>query len=90
MFEECLESAEEGLKKIMQNNSNLIACYNYMYCKASSLVGLGREEEGRDMFKKVVLLVYALDGHGGLNFESVKKEYEKTYDGATLDLTIPW
>lgn len=89
MLEECLESAEEGLKNNLHTN-DLIYYYNNMYCKAYSLVGLGRKKEGRDIFKKVLLLVYALDGHAGLDFESIKKEYEKTYDGATLDLCVPW
>jgi len=89
MLEECLETAEENLQQNMHTN-DLIYYYNNLYCKAYSLVGLGYEEEGRALFKKVLLLVYALDGHSGLDFKSIKQEYEKTYDGATLELCVPW
>jgi len=87
-FEECLCLAEEGLKSTLAN-SEMRTYIIYFYQKAWCLMKLGRTEEGKSIYKKFLLLAYAMDGYASVSFEGAKKEYEETF-GEQLDLGVEW
>ena len=87
-YEECLEIVEENTKLALQHHDMRI----YSRClhqKAFGLMKLGREEEGKDVYKKFLMFAYVLDGYAAIDFAIVKKEYEDLF-GGKLDLTAPW
>lgn len=87
-IEECLELAEEGLKSTLTNNemkSHMIYYRLIVWC----LMKLGREEEGKERYKKFLMLAYVMDGYSSISFELAKKEYENDF-GGKLDLSLEW
>jgi tetratricopeptide (TPR) repeat protein len=87
-FEECLAIAEEGLKEALihhEMRTHII----YFKQKAWCLMKLGRKEEGRELYKKFLMLAHIMDGYATVSFEVGKKEYEDTF-GERLDLSVEW
>ena len=40
---------------------------------------LGQKDEGRQLYKKFLMLAYVLDGHMAICFKTVRKEYEDEF-----------
>lgn len=87
-FEECLAIAEEGLKSALANNE-MRTHIIYFRQKAWCLMKLGRADEGRELYKKFLMLAYVMDGYASVSFEMGKKEYEDTF-GEQLELCAQW
>ncbi|MCL2169732.1 MAG: helix-turn-helix transcriptional regulator [Defluviitaleaceae bacterium] len=87
-FEECLKLADEVINSPLSSNA-VVLYINFLTLKANALKGLGRMDESREFYKKVLLFYYLLDGQRGINFEATKKAYEEQ-SGEQLDLSIPW
>jgi len=87
-YEACLDLANECLDNSMFGGDVLFQqqCLN---CKAKALMHLGQKAEGEELYKKVLLASYGLDGYGGINFAEGKKYYEDTF-GGELDLSVEW
>jgi len=88
LYEECLQSAEESLA-IAQATHSLFHYQNALGAKAFSLLKLGRKDEGEELYKKFMLLRYAMDGYPGIDFESTKIWYEENFHGQ-LALSVSW
>jgi len=86
--EECLKASEEGLATAYHSN-NLLHFVNYLSFKAESLEKLGRADESKEFYKKMLMLHFILDGYGPYSFVKCKKDYEDN-PGGTLDLSLPW
>jgi len=87
-FEECLVLAETGLKNAITHHEmrNHIL---YFFQKVWCLMKLGRTEEGKELYKKFLMLAYVMDGYISVSFDVAKKEYEDTF-GGKLELLAPW
>jgi len=88
LYEECLGVAESGLS-LARATYNMLHFCTHLTCKAYCLMKLGREDEGKPLCKKAILLAYALDGTAGQNFVSSKSEYEEMF-GGKLELDVEW
>jgi len=89
LYEQCLQMADEGLANAKMEDPSITRFQNYIFCKAYSLLKLGREDEGRELYKKMLLFVHVIDGTWGLSFSSLKNDYEKEF-GGQLDLSVAW
>ncbi|MCL2189374.1 MAG: helix-turn-helix transcriptional regulator [Defluviitaleaceae bacterium] len=87
-YEECLTLAEEGLKNALTHHEMRTHLIFYRQ-KAWCLMKLGREEEGREWYKKFIMLAYVMNGYATVSYDLAKQEYEATF-GEQLDLSLTW
>ena len=87
-YEECLESAEQGLS-IVKSTRDMLHFQNYLLAKASCLLRLGHTDEGEELYKKYLLFRYATGEAPDTAFNLSKKDYEKQF-GGQLYLFVRW
>ena len=86
-YEECIKAAEEGMEMVMKHDKNITHYQNYMFNKAICLKKLGHIQEGKELYKKALLIVYALDGVLTFDFTEDKAIGEELF-GEPLDLSV--
>ena len=77
-WEECLRAAEEGYDASLAQH-DMKSVGRFLYQRAFCLMKLGQKEKGRALYERFLMFARALDGYAGINFETVKKEYEDEF-----------
>jgi len=88
LYEECLESAEEGLKASREIR-DMLHFQNHLEAKASCLLKLGRVDEGDELYRKYLLFRYSIGEAPDTGFNLAKKDYERQF-GGQLYLFVRW
>jgi transcriptional regulator with XRE-family HTH domain len=87
-YEECLLAVDEGMTQALKYH-DMRAYSRYLHQRAWCLLKLGNKEEGEEAYKKFLMFAYVLDGYAGIDFKTVKKEYEDVF-GGKLELAVEW
>lgn len=77
-YEESLKISGDGLKYAL-THSEMRTCLMYLRQRGLCLAALGCKEEGKNEYKKSLMLAYIMDGHSVVGFEDAKKEYEEVF-----------
>ena len=86
-YEECLEVAEEGLSYALMH-SEMRTCLIYFRHTAWCLMKLGRTKEGKEQYKKFLMLAYVMDSYSIVSVEEAQRSFEEAFgDKVSISLS---
>ena len=87
-YDESIQLADKGMD-MMKDFYASVHYIHLLYSKASSLIYLGRKQEGEHEFRRCIMYAYAMnnDVSAEMTIESLKNDFEKQFN-YKLDLTM--